>query len=92
MQVKVVNGRVELRKKNGILIRVVGYSNAVYAELHPSKNILLIITETGKLELRNTEGSVIKEISSSGAREARFKEDMVIFQTQKGDWAEHSIN
>ena len=91
MQVKVVNGRVELRHNNGILIRVVGYSNAMHAELHPTKNILLIITESGKLELRCLEGKVIKEILPSGVKDAKFKNDMIEIQSVKGHTLEHPL-
>jgi len=91
MQVKVVNGRVELRKNNGILLRVVGYSNAIHAELHPSKNILLILSETGKVELRTPEGKVIKEIAASGIKQASFENEKVIMSTLRGDSKEFSL-
>lgn len=91
MQVKVVNGRVELRKSNGILIRVVGYSNALYAELNPAKDAILIITETGRLELRCLEGSVVKEILPAGVKEAKFKKDKIEIISVNGDLLEHPI-
>jgi hypothetical protein len=91
MQVKVVNGRVELRRNNGILVGVVGYSNAMHAELHPTKNILLIISETGKLELRCFEGRLIKEILPSGVKDAKFKNDIIEIQSVKGHTLEHPL-
>ena len=92
MQVKVVNGRVELRHNNGILIRVVGYSNAMHAELHPVKKIVLIITENGKLELRCTEGNIIKEIMPSGVKFAKFNHEKIEIQSFKGDTIELPLN
>jgi hypothetical protein len=92
MQVKVVNGRVELRKNNGVLIRVVGYSNAVHAELHSSNNMLLILSETGKLELRTTEGNMIKEIAVSGIKKANFQNDLILLSTDKEGIIEFSLN
>lgn len=91
MQVKVVNGRVELRKNNGILIRVVGYSNALHADLHPMQNMILIVTETGKLEIRCLEGSVIKEILPSGVKYAKFKNDIIEIQSVKGVVLQHPL-
>jgi hypothetical protein len=84
MQIKVVNGRVELRQKNGILIRVVGYSNAVHAELHPLGHMLLILSETGKVELRSPEGHMIKEIAPAGIKQANFDDDKILMTTSKG--------
>jgi hypothetical protein len=92
MQVKVVNGRVELRKDNGVLIRVVGYSNALYAELHYSNNMLLILSETGKLELRTPEGNIIKEIADSGIKKANFDRDKIVLSTDKSGVIELSLN
>ena len=91
MQVKVVNGRVELRHNNGILIRVVGYSNAIHAELHPVKKIVLIITENGKLELRCLEGRLIKEILPFGVKDAKFKNDIIEILSVKGHTLEHPL-
>lgn len=91
MQVKVVNGRVELRKDNGILVRVVGYSNAIYAELNSSKDVVLIITETGRLELRCLEGKMMKEVLPAGAKSAKFKNDKIIVNTANGNILEHPI-
>lgn len=91
MQVRVVNGRVELRKDNGILVRVVGYSNAIHAEFHPTKFLLLILSETGKVELRTLEGNVIKEIATSGIKHAFFQNEKVIMTNARGDSKEISL-
>jgi hypothetical protein len=92
MQVKVVNGRVELRKDNGVLVRVVGYSNAVHAEFHSSNNMLLILSETGKLELRTPEGKMIKEIAHSGITKANFENDKILMSTEKEEIIEFSLS
>lgn len=92
MQVKVVNGRVELRKDNGILIRVVGYSNAMYAELNSTKDVILIITETGRLELRCLEGKIVKEVIPAGVKSAKFNNNKIIVNASNGDVFEHSIS
>ncbi len=72
MPIQVINGRVELRKKNGVLMRVIGYSNARVAEMHPKRNILFVLTNTGRLEIRDMEGNVIAELKSCAVKSAQW--------------------
>ncbi len=85
MQIKVVSGRVELRQKNGVLIRVIGYSNAIHAEFNDSKNMLLILSETGKVEVRTVEGNLISELASAGIKHAAFSSNSIILSNKKGE-------
>lgn len=85
MQINVVNGRVEIRQENGVLIRVVGYSNAMHAEFNDSKNMLLILSDTGKVEVRNVEGNLISELASGGIIHAAFLSNSIVLSNKKGE-------
>jgi len=85
MQIRVVSGRVELRKENGVLIRVIGYSNAVHAEFNDSKNMLLILSETGKVEVRTVEGNLISELAPAGIKHAEFSRNSIILSNHSGE-------
>ena len=57
---KVNNGKVELRKDNGVLIRTIGNGDATNAKF--SGNDILVSTNKGKTELRKENGALIRTI------------------------------
>jgi hypothetical protein len=52
----------------------------------------LILSETGKLELRTPEGKMIKEIAHSGITKANFENDKILMSTEKEEIIEFSLS
>ena len=50
---KINNGKVELRKDSGALIRTIGNGDAIQADINTDGSLVLITTVRGKVELRN---------------------------------------
>ena len=59
---KINNGKVELRKDNGALIRIIGNGDAINADINNDGSLILITTVRGKVELRKENGSFIRSI------------------------------
>lgn len=55
--VTIKNGKVELRKSNGSLIRTMGSGDAISADINASGMLVVITTVKGKTELRKENGS-----------------------------------
>lgn len=51
MILKVVNGKVELRKDNGLLVRTIAQRNAVSADLNDDESMVVVTLTDGKVEL-----------------------------------------
>src|SRR5688572_31205977 len=49
---KLNNGKVELRKASGSLIRVIGNNDAIDADINLTGSLILVTTVKGKVELR----------------------------------------
>ena len=58
--IKIVNGKVELRKESGTLIRTIGNGDATNA--YWSGNDIAIQTNKGKTDLRKDNGTLIRTI------------------------------
>ena len=58
MLVKITNGKVELRKENGALVRTIVISHAVKARFNNSD--IAITLDNGKMELRKENGALIR--------------------------------
>jgi hypothetical protein len=59
---KVINGKIELRKDSGSLIRTIGNGDALKADLNNDGSLILITTIKGKVELRKESGSLIRTL------------------------------
>jgi hypothetical protein len=59
---KIVSGKVEIRKDSGSLIRTIGNGDAVDADFNSDQSLVLITTARGKVELRKESGSLIRTI------------------------------
>ena len=68
---KIINGKVELRKDSGSLIRTIGNSDAIYADINNDGSLILITTFKGKVELRKESGSLVRTIGNDDAAGAR---------------------
>lgn len=77
-------GKVELRNRNGGLVRTVGNGDAVMAELSPDGSHILITTLKGKVEFRKESGSLVRTIGNGDARSARFSGEDILIATEKG--------
>jgi len=62
---KINNGKVELRKDNGSLIRIFGNGDVVNADINDDGSLILITTIRGKVELRKENGSFIRSIGTT---------------------------
>ena len=69
---KLNNGKVELRKDSGSLIRTIGNGDAVDADLNSDGSLILVTTVKGKVELRKESGSLIRTIGNGDATSAKF--------------------
>ncbi len=81
---KINNGKVELRKDNGSLIRIIGNGDAVYADINRDGSLILITTIRGRVELRRESGSLIRSIGKGDAISAKFNEKDILVTTNKG--------
>jgi hypothetical protein len=81
---KLSNGKVELRNRNGSLIRTIGSGDAVSADLSPDQSHVLITTLKGKVELRKENGSLVRTIVSSDAIDAKWSGPDILVRTAKG--------
>jgi hypothetical protein len=82
--VRVVKGRVELRRETGSLIRIIGNDDSVYADLNEAGTMVLVTRANGKVELRSEGGSLIRNIGNGDASSARFQGADILIQTKKG--------
>ena len=70
---KLKNGKVEIRKENGSLIRTIGTGSATSADFNSDQSLVLITTLKGKVEIRKESGSLIRTIGNGNATFARFQ-------------------
>ncbi|MDP9076100.1 MAG: hypothetical protein M3O71_01650 [Bacteroidota bacterium] len=54
--VLIKNGKVELRKENGSLIRTIGNGHAIDANLNGDSTLVVVTLENGHVELRKENG------------------------------------
>ncbi len=64
---KITNGKVELRKDNGSLIRIIGNGDAVNVDISNDGSLILLTTVKGKVELRKEIGSIVRIIGNGDA-------------------------
>ena len=81
---KLNSGKVELRKDNGSLIRIVGNGDAINADINDDCSLILITTVRGKVELRKENGSYIRAIGNGDAISAKFSGKDILVTTNKG--------
>ena len=78
------NGKVEIRKENGSLIRIIGNGDAVSANFSENQMLIVITTIKGKVEIRKENGSLIRSIGNGDATSARWHGEEIIINTTKG--------
>jgi len=82
--VRVKNGKVELRDERDVLIRKLGNGTNVSAELNSDGSLLLMTTIWGRVELRNDIGSILKTIVFRRARSANFLGNNILITRNNG--------
>ena len=81
---KINNGKVELRKNDGSLIRILGNGDAINADINQDGSLILITTVRGKIELRKESGAFIRSIGIGDATSAKFSGKDILVTTNKG--------
>jgi len=81
---KLNNGKVELSKDNGSLIRTLGNGDAINADINDDGSLILITTVRGKVELRKENSSYIRAIGNGDATSASFSGKDILVTTNKG--------
>ena len=64
---KINQGKVELRKDTGSLIRIIGNGGAVNADISNDGSLILVTTVKGIVELRKESGSLVRNIGNGNA-------------------------
>jgi len=82
--VKVTNGKVELRKDSGSIIRTIVSSGAVDADINNDGSLILVTTANGKVELRKESGSIVRTIVSTNAKNAKFSGTEILVNLTNG--------
>ena len=82
LQIK--NGKVEIRKDNGSLIRTIGNGDAVSADFNQDQSLVVITTIKGKVEVRKENGSLLRTIGNGDANNAKWYGTEIAITTNKG--------
>lgn len=82
--VKTNEGRVELYKYNGSLIRTIEGTTARSAAMNNKGSLILITTEKGSVELFSQEGNLIRVLKENGSASATFIDKNILVFTEDG--------
>jgi hypothetical protein len=82
LQIK--NGKVEIRKDTGPLIRTIGNGDAVTADFNANQSLVVITTIKGKVEIRKDSGSLVRTIGNDDAINAKCYGSDIAVTTNKG--------
>ena len=86
------NGKVELRKDNGSLIRTIGSGDAINADINNDGTLIVVTTVKGKVELRKDNGLLERVIVSADALNAKFSGIDIQVITSKGKTELRRVN
>lgn len=78
------NGKVEIRKESGTLVRTVGNGDAVSASFNSDQSLIIIATIKGKVEIRNVNGTLLRTIGNGDATSANWHGENIMINTNKG--------
>ena len=81
---KIVNGKVEIRKDTGSLVRTIGNGDAINADFNTNQTLVAITTSKGKVEIRKENGSLVRTIGNGDATNARWHGADIAVTTSKG--------
>ncbi|NCA77089.1 MAG: hypothetical protein EOM90_12220 [Alphaproteobacteria bacterium] len=81
---KINNGKVEIRKDNGALVRTIGNGDAIAADFNRDQTLVVITTVKGKVEIRKENGVLVRSIGNGDATSAKWYGDEIAITTTKG--------
>lgn len=81
---KINNGKVEIRKDNGALVRTIGNGDAIAADFNRDQTLVVITTVKGKVEIRKENGALVRSIGNGDATSAKWYGDEIAITTTKG--------
>jgi len=91
--IKLNNGKAELRQTNGNLIRYLGNSDVIFADLNSKQDFVLLTTVSGKVELRQvSNNNLIRQMGNNDASEARWNGDDIMIRTKSGKMELRSLS
>ena len=82
LQIK--NGKVEIRKDNGNLVRVIGRGDAIAANFNSDQTLVAITTNEGKVEIRKDNRNLVRTIGNGDATNANWHGNDIAVNTSKG--------
>jgi hypothetical protein len=82
LQIK--NGKIDIRRDSGSLIRTIGTGNAIAADFNSNQTLIAITTDKGKVEIRRDSGSLVRTIGTGNATNARWLGSEIAITTNKG--------
>ena len=82
LQIK--NGKVEIRKDNGSMVRIIGNGDAISADIKGDQTLIAITTIKGKVEIRKDNGSLVRNIGNGDATNAKWYGSDIAVTTNKG--------
>lgn len=82
---KIVNGKVEIRKDSGSLVRIIGNGDALNADFNSEQSLVAITTQKGKVEIRKESGSLVRTIGNGDATSVRWHGADLAISTTKGN-------
>jgi hypothetical protein len=82
LQIK--NGKVDIRKNNGSLVRTIGNGDAVAADFNDNQTLVVITTIKGKVEIRKENGALVRTIGNGDATNAKWYGSDIAVTTNKG--------
>jgi len=82
LQIK--NGKVDIRKDNGSLVRTIGSGDAIAADFNGDQSLVVITTIKGKVEIHKENGSLVRTIGNGDATNTRWYGSDIAVTTNKG--------
>jgi len=85
---KITNGKLELRKSSGSLIRIIQSSSVINADINKDGTLIVITNDKGQVILRKESGSLIRTICTSNCINAKFSSnDIIVLPSLIGKWS-----
>lgn len=84
---KIINGKLELRKPSGSLIRTIQSSGVINADINNDGSLIVITNDKGQVILRKESSSLIRTICASNCTNAKFSGNDIIVTKTNGKWS-----
>jgi hypothetical protein len=90
---KLAGGKVELRQTNGNLIRYLGNSDTIFADLNSEQNFALLTLTSGRVELRQvSNNNLVRYLGNGDAVDARWSGQDILICTKTSRIELRSMN